>query len=76
MVGFFRKNTQNLDLIRLEFAVRKGRICDTAPMLAPPLNPAKPKLLDPVVELMRRVAPREGINILSGELTFVTFLTL
>jgi hypothetical protein len=45
-------------------------------MLTPALDPAKPKLFDPVVELMRIVAPREEMNVLSGELTFVTFLTL
>jgi len=35
-----------LDLIRLEFAVQEGKIGGTMSMLAPPLNPDKPKLFE------------------------------
>ena len=42
-----------MDLIRFEFAIRQGKICNTTPMLAAALNPDKLKLLDQVCELMR-----------------------
>jgi len=42
----FKRNTQKLNLIRFEVAVRRGKICHTAPMLAAPLNRDKPKLFE------------------------------
>jgi hypothetical protein len=36
----------------------------------------KPKLLDPVRDVMRITGPVEELSIASGDLTFVTVLTL
>jgi len=45
--GHFKRNTQILGLIRLEFAVQERKIGGTTPMLALPLNPDKPKVVRP-----------------------------
>ena len=55
--GHFQRNTQTLGLIGLEFAVQKGKIDGTTAMLAPSLNPDKPKLVEQVRDVMRMVRP-------------------
>ena len=65
-----------MNLIWLEFAVRQGKICNTTPMLASPLNQDKLKLFDQMRELRRKMPPVAETGMPHGEFTFVTVLTL
>ena len=66
-----------MDLIRFEFAVRQGKICNTTPMLAAALNLDKLKLFDQVCEPdADNAVLLKKLSMPPGDLTFVTFLTL
>jgi len=68
--GHFRRNTQILGLIRVEFAVREGKIGGTTPTLAPPLNPDKPKLSESVRDVMRTPRPCLRIELAAWRFDF------
>ena len=50
------RNTQSLGLIRLEFCSLIGKIGDTTPMVAVPLNRDKPKLSSSCTDITKKRA--------------------